>query len=80
MMVNPKHIIVRYIKGTIMAEIRKINIKPGETIHITCEESEAVQTTPPYGQPLLTQEGKKLTYSADGPLLSRRGARQGGVV
>ena len=29
-----------------MAEIRKINIKPGETIHITCEESEAVQTTP----------------------------------
>ena len=29
-----------------MAEIRKINIKPGETIQITCEENEAVQTTP----------------------------------
>ena len=29
-----------------MEEIRKINIKPGETIQITCEESEAVQTTP----------------------------------
>ena len=29
-----------------MAEIRTIKIKPGETIQITCEENEAVQTTP----------------------------------
>ena len=29
-----------------MEEIRKIKIKPGETIQITCEENEVVQTTP----------------------------------
>ena len=29
-----------------MAEIRKINIKPGESVTIVCDEKEAVQTTP----------------------------------
>ena len=37
----------------------------GQSVKIVCrgEMIEAVQTTPPYGQPLLTQEGKKLPLS-----------------
>ena len=37
----------------------------GMSVKIVCrgELLEAVQTTPPYGQPLLTQEGKKLPLS-----------------
>ena len=39
----------------------------GQSVKIVCrgELIEAVQTTPPYGQPLLTQEGKKLPLSAE---------------
>jgi hypothetical protein len=44
-----------------------------EAVQEKAVQVEAVQTTPPYGQPLLTQEGKKLPHSADVPLLSRRG-------
>ena len=44
--VNPKRIIVRYIKGTIMAESKIIKLQPGESVTIVCDEKEAVQTTP----------------------------------
>ena len=36
-----------------------------ETVQEKAVQVEAVQTTPPYGQPLLTQEGKRLPLSAE---------------